>query len=145
MRTRLMPYVSLLTAATLAATACGPKQARGGTAVKVSQIELGRSLKPDLKIEDKTSTFRPTDVIYASIETKGNSAATLQTRWTFGDDKDHQQVVNESTRTISPNGDEPVRTEFHISKPDGFPEGKYHLVVTINGAEGGTKDFEVKR
>lgn len=141
MRTRLLPLFTLLAAATIAAAACGPKTARGGTAVKVDAIDLGRSLKPDLKIDDNTTTFHPTDVIYASIETKGTGPATLATRWTYQDN----QVVNESSRTISPSGDDPVRTEFHISKPEGWPEGKYHLVVMINGTTAGTKDFEVKK
>jgi hypothetical protein len=141
MRTRLMPYASLFVAAALAVAACGPKQASGGTAVKVTNVDLGRSLKPDLKIDDNATTFKPTDVIYASVETKGTGPATLATRWTYQDN----QTVNESSRTISPNGDDPVRTEFHISKPEGFPEGKYHLVVLINGTTAGTKDFEVKK
>ena len=107
----------------------------------MSGIDLGRSLKPDLKIDDNTSTFRPVDVIYASVETKGVGPATLGTRWTYQDN----QLVNESSRTISPNGNEPVRTEFHISKPEGLPAGKYHLVVTLNGTTAGEKDFEVKQ
>ena len=141
MRTRLIPHFSLLVAATIAAAACGPKTARGGTALRVTEIDLGRSLKPDLQIDDNTTTFKPTEVIYASIETKGTGPATLATRWTFQDN----QLVNETARTISPTGDEPVHTEFHISKPEGLPEGKYHLVVTINGTTAGTKDFEVKQ
>ena len=140
MRTRLVPYFSLLAAATLAAAACGPKKARGAGAVSVSEIDLGRSLKPDLKIDDKTATFRPVDVIYLSVETKGAGPATLSTRWTTQDN----QVVNETSRTISPNGDQPVRTEFHISKPEGLPPGKYHVVVMLNGTTAGEKDFEVK-
>lgn len=140
MRTRLVPYFSLLIAATIAAAACGPKKARGAGAVTVSEIDLGRSLKPDLKIDENTNTFRPVDVIYLSVETKGAGPVTLGTRWTYQDN----QVVNESSRTISPNGNEPVRTEFHISKPEGLPTGKYHVVVILNGTTAGEKDFEVK-
>jgi hypothetical protein len=140
MRTRLVPYLSLFVAASLAAAACGPKKASGASNVSVSEIDLGRSLKPDLKIDDNADDFRPTDVIYASVETKGNGPATLVARWTFQDN----QVVNETSRTISPNGKEPARTEFHISKPDGFPAGKYHLIISLNGTTAGTKDFEVK-
>ena len=140
MRTRLVPYFSLLIAATLAAAACGPKKASGAGAVSVSQIDLGRSLKPDLKIDENTSTFRPVDVIYLSVETKGEGPVTLGTRWTYQDN----QLVNESSRTISTNGNEPVRTEFHISKPEGLPAGKYHVVVMLNGTTAGQKDFEVK-
>jgi hypothetical protein len=132
--------LTLLVAAAVAVTACGPKSARGANAVSVTNVDLGRSLKPDLKIDDNTTTFHPADVIYASVETKGSGPVTLGSRWTFQDG----QVVNESARTISPTGDEPTRTEFHISKPGGWPVGKYHLVITLNGTTADQKDFEVK-
>jgi ribosomal protein L3 len=140
MRTRLVPYFGLLVAASLAAAACGPKKASGAGAVSVSEIDLGRSLKPDLKIDDNSDTFHPTDVVYLSVETKGSGPATLATRWTFQDN----QLVNESSRTISLNGNQPARTEFHVSKPEGLPAGKYHVVVMLNGTTAGEKDFEVK-
>ncbi|MFN2570218.1 MAG: hypothetical protein ABR537_01210 [Gemmatimonadales bacterium] len=129
-------------AATFAAAACGKNaNARSGTAMSVANIDLGRSLKPDLSIDDKTDTFHPNDAIYASVETNGSGSATLAARWTFQDN----QLVDESTRTISPNGNNPTRTEFHISKPGGWPVGKYHIVFTLNGTTAGTKDFEVKQ
>jgi hypothetical protein len=138
MRTRLASVFMLCLAASIA-VACG-KKASGGTAtIAVTQIDLGRSLKPDLTIDDNTNDFKPSDVIYASIETKGSGPATLAARWTFEDN----QLVNESSRTISPNG--PARTEFHISKPDGLPEGHYRLVLILNGTTAGEKDFEVKK
>jgi hypothetical protein len=140
MRTRLVPYFSLLIAATIAATACGPKRASSAGAVSVTEIDLGRSLKPDLTIDEKADDFRPVDVIYLSVETKGSGPVTLGTRWTYQDN----QVVNETSRTISPNGNQPARTEFHISKPEGLPAGKYHVVVILNGTSAGEKDFEVK-
>lgn len=141
MRTRLVSqYFTLLVAATVAATACGPKKASGANAVSVTEVDVGRSLKPDLKIDESAGTFKPTDVIYLSVETKGSGPATLGTRWTYQDG----QVVNESSRTISPAGNEPTRTEFHISKPTGWPVGKYHVVVTLNGTSAAQKDFEVK-
>src|SRR6476646_6638463 len=139
MRTRLLPqYMTLLVAAAVAVTACGPKKASGANAVAVTSVDLGRSLKPDLKIDDNTTTFHPADVIYASVETKGTNPVTLGSRWTFQDG----QVVNETSRTISPTGDEPTRTEFHISKPGGWPVGKYHVVITLNGTTADQKDFE---
>jgi hypothetical protein len=137
-----MPQFTLLAAALLAAAACGPKKAaaRGESAVKVTDVDMGRSLTADTKIDDKTVTFRPADVVYAVVETKGTGTATLDTRWTYQDN----QVVDQSSKTIALNGDEPVRTEFHVSKPDGWPAGKYHFVVMINGQNAGEKDFEVK-
>ncbi|HJS43632.1 MAG TPA: hypothetical protein VJ755_09185 [Gemmatimonadales bacterium] len=147
MRTRLASTFSLGLATLLAVTACGEK-ARGGDpttrtgsrAVAVTQIDLGRSLNTDLTIKDNTDTFRPSDVIYASVETKGSGSATLGARWTDG----NNQLIDETSRTISAS-DEPARTEFHISKTDGWPQGKYKVTVFVNGTEAGSKDFEVKR
>ena len=108
--------------------------------VRVSQVDLGRSLMADKTINDRTDSFKPTDTIYASILTEGAaSTATLKARWTYQDG----QAVKESTQTIAPTGD--ARTEFHISKPDGWPTGKYKLEVFLNDSSAATKDFEVER
>lgn len=141
MRTRLVSTFTLGLAAVLAVAACG-KSAQGGTvAPSVTHFDLGRSLKPDLTIADNTNTFRPSDVIYASIETAGAGPATLVVRWTFQD----MQLVDEASRTIQSIGNAPARTEFHVSKPGGWPEGKYQVTVLLNGTTAETKDFEVKR
>ncbi|HMJ84883.1 MAG TPA: hypothetical protein VK504_16995 [Vicinamibacterales bacterium] len=108
--------------------------------VRVSQIDMGRSLTADKTINDKTDSFKPTDTIYASVATENSAAtATLKARWTYQDG----QVVNESTQMIAPTGD--ARTEFHISKPDGWPTGKYKLEVFLNGSSTITRDFAVER
>jgi hypothetical protein len=140
MRTRLIPQFTLLAAALVAAAACGPKKASGENAVKVTDITMGRSLTAEIKIDDKAAEFKPADVIYAVVEAKGTGPATLAARWTYQDN----QVVSEDSKTVQLTGDQPVRTEFHISKPDGWPTGMYHLVVMLNGTKAGDKDFEVK-
>ena len=132
-----------LTLAAVLSTACRENPSATGTTgtgvgVRVSQIDMGRSLNADKTINDKTDSFKPNDAIYASIITEGSAAtATLKARWTYQDG----QVVNESTQTITPTGN--ARTEFHISKPDGWPTGKYKLEVSLNGSSSATKDFEV--
>jgi hypothetical protein len=109
-----------------------------GNGVRVSQVTIGRSLNASKAISDATDSFKPNDTIYASVATDGSAAtATLKARWTFQDG----QVVDESTQTIAPSG--PATTEFHISKPDGWPAGKYKLEVLVNGSSAATKDFEV--
>jgi len=106
--------------------------------VRVSQVDVGRSLTADKMISDRTDSFKPNDMIYASVATEGtSSAATLKARWTFQDG----QVVNESTQTIAPTAG--ARTEFHISKADGWPAGKYKVEVSLNGAPAQTKEFTV--
>jgi len=148
MHTKLLSTTILpLTIAIALSVACTKKNenpdATGttGTAVgvRVSQVDMGRSLNADKTINDNTDSFKPNDTVYASIATQGTSATTtLKTRWTYQDG----QVVNESTQTIAPTGD--ARTEFHISKPDGWPAGKYRLEVFLNGSSVTTKEFEVK-
>ena len=146
MHTRLLgTSILALTLAAVLSAACrenpGATGTTGtGTGVRVSKIDMGRSLNADKTINDNTDSFRQDDTIYASIVTEGSAAtATLKARWTYQDG----QVVNESTQTITPTGN--ARTEFHISKPDGWPTGKYKLEAFLNGSSSATKDFEVAR
>ena len=149
MHTRLYgtSILALAVAAVLSAACTKSSENSGATGttgtsagVRVSQVDLGRSLTADKTINDRTDSFKPTDTIYASILTEGAApTATLKARWTYQDG----QAVKESTQTIAPTGD--ARTEFHISKPDGWPTGKYKLEVSLNGSSAATKDFEVQR
>ena len=108
------------------------------TDVSVTEVNLGRTVGSDKRVTDAVTTFNPNDVIYASIVTSGSSPnTTLQVRWTYQDG----QVIEESQQTIAAT-DETV-TEFHISKPDGWPAGKYKAEVFVNGDLVETKDFEV--
>ena len=137
-----------LTLAGMLSGACNKSSQNPGTTgttgtdagVRVSQVDIGRSVAPDKTIADKTDSFKPNETIYASVATAGTApTAALRARWTYQDG----QTVDESTQSIAPTGD--ARTEFHISKPDGWPAGKYKLEVFLNGAPAGTKDFQVER
>jgi hypothetical protein len=109
------------------------------SAVRVSDVKLGRSLGADKRLTDETDDFRPTDVIYAVVETQGSgSSGELRARWTYEDG----QVVDESSRNISAAGAD--FTEFHISKPSGWPKGNYKVEISLNGQPVETEDFEVK-
>ena len=145
-KTRLVgPAILALTLAAVLSAACSKSESPSTTGttgtsagVRVSNVDLGRSLAADKTIASNTDSFKPNDTIYASVATEGSApSATLKARWTFQDG----QVVDESTQTIAPTG--AARTEFHISKPDGWPAGKYKLEVMVNGAPAATKDFEV--
>lgn len=138
--------LSLCLALLVVAAACKGKSANdtagtsAGTTVRVTDIALGRSIGGDKAIADKTDKFKPNDTIYASVATEGVSPnATLRAKWTFEDG----QVVDDSTRAIAPSNRE--RTEFHISKPDGWPVGKYKVEVFLNNALSDSKTFEVGR
>jgi hypothetical protein len=141
--------LSLCIVLLVVAAGCGRKTDTGATtgttgttgtaAVKVTDVTLGRAIGGDKAISDSTDKFRPNDTIYASVATDGAApSATLRARWTFEDG----QAVDESSRAIAPNNRE--RTEFHISKPDGWPAGKYKLEVFLNDQSVETKTFEVQ-
>jgi len=147
-RTRLIGTAILaLTLSAVLGTACtknadnttpGTTGTTGTTAVRVSHIDLGRDLTADKMIGNRTDSFKPNDTIYASVATEGAApSTTIKARWTYQDG----QIVSESTQTIAPTGD--ARTEFHVSKPDGWPAGKYKIEVLVNGATAGTKEFDV--
>ena len=145
MRTRRVSLLALGCASLVIAAACGRKAsggentAGGRNTIAVTNIDLGRAINADLSIKDKTANFRPSDVVFASVATEGAAPATLGVRWVYN----NSQVIDEGTRDIHPTG--ATRTEFHISKPDGFPIGQYRLEVMLNGASAGTKDFEVTK
>lgn len=106
---------------------------------RVNTIDLGNALGAGDRIATPSNDFHPSDTIYASVVTDGASpSVSLTARWTYGDG----QLVSESTRTIAPTG--PAATEFHISKPDGWPVGRYKVEITANGVSAGSREFEVK-
>jgi hypothetical protein len=107
-------------------------------AFQVSRIDLGTAVGADKKVAAPTTTFKPGDTIYASVQSTGAApSVALAAKWTYQDG----QTVNESTQTIAPTG--PAVTEFHIAKPDGWPAGKYKLEVTASGKPAGTVEFTV--
>jgi hypothetical protein len=141
------PLLALMLAAVLSPACTRSSETPGATGTsgsvaggRVSQVDMGRSLNADKTIAVNTGSFKPTDTIYASVVTESTaSTATLKARWTYQDG----QVVNESTQTIAPASN--ARTEFHISKPDGWPTGKYKLEVFLDGSSAATRDLEVER
>jgi hypothetical protein len=107
--------------------------------VSVSGVQLGRSLGTDGRVASEASTFKPTDTIYAAVNTEGAStSAMLSARWTYQDG----QVVDTTSRAIAPTG--AASTEFHIAKPSGWPKGSYKVEIMLNGAPAASKDFKVE-
>jgi hypothetical protein len=134
-------YVLILASLLLAGApfGCSSSEPASETGVKVTNIDVGRSVSADKTIDEKTDSFRPGDTFYVSVETEGSGpSATLTARWTFEDG----QVVDESTQNIAPTRSV-TATEFHLSKPDAWPAGEYKVEVLLNGTSAGTRDFSV--
>src|SRR5262245_43789507 len=88
-------------------------------AVRVTDVDLGNAVGADKRVTAETDHFKPTETVYAVVSTEGTaSGSPLTARWTFQDG----QTVDETTQNITTSG--PTLTEFHVSKPSGWPEGK---------------------
>ncbi len=112
-------------------------------AASVTSVDLGKSIGADMTVDAPTTTFAPTDTIYAVVATSTSDPTAsvpgkLTARWSFEDG----QVVNEESKDLSLSGT--GDTEFHISKPDGFPAGKYTVAISMDGNVVQSKGFEVK-
>jgi len=106
-------------------------------------VQLGKGIQPDNTVQTVTTTFGPKDTIYLSVTTEGMTpSATLATRWTFGA-KD--VLVHEESKSVSPPSAQPMRTEFHISKPSPWPAGDYKVVLTVDGQPSQTQTFTVSK
>ena len=122
-----------------AAPAPAPVAPPAAAPVSVTSVDLGTAVGADQKVTTPTTTFSPKDTIYAAVSTTGAAAnASLGAKWTYQDG----QTVNDSSQTIAPTG--PAVTTFHISKPDGWPVGKYKVEISLDGNVVQSKDFEVK-
>jgi hypothetical protein len=135
--------LALALAVTLtAAYGCGPRDRDGDAtdgALRVSDVTLGRSIGGDNRVTDRATDFGARDTIYAVVETdRSAGGGTLTARWTYQDG----QVVDESTRTISGNGE--TVTSFHIVNPTGWPMGSYRVEVLTNGTVARTENFTVR-
>lgn len=110
----------------------------------VTAVDLGNTIGADMKVGTPASTFAPKDTIHASVATSTSDPmatvpAKLGVKWTH---VDSNTVVHEESRDVSASGAD--NTEFHISKPDGWPTGKYKVEVSLDGAVVQSREFEVK-
>ncbi|MDR2872729.1 MAG: hypothetical protein LBV45_09510 [Xanthomonadaceae bacterium] len=126
------------------ASAPAPASAHVAAAtVSVVTATVGTTIDADRKVATPTSLFKSTDTIYLSVGTATSDPAatvpgTLDVKWTYQDG----QVVSEESVDIEFSGE--GATEFHISKPDGFPAGKYKVEVSLNGDLVQAREFSVR-
>ena len=113
-----------------------PEPAPAPAGVTVSDVQLGTAVGADNRVSAPATSFAGTDTIHASVATDG-AGGDLTARWTFQDG----QVVDTQDKTI-PAGAQV--TDFSISKPDGWPAGKYKLEVLNNGMVVQTREFDIK-
>ena len=108
-----------------------------GSNLRVTSIQLGRSLNADNTIASHTTTFKPDETIYLSVATSGAGSGTMSVRWTFAG-----HLVDEPKRAVSSRNI--AVTEFHLKSGDAFPPGEYAAEVFLDGQSVGTERFKVE-
>ncbi|MGL6291526.1 MAG: hypothetical protein ACRC2H_12610 [Silanimonas sp.] len=120
-----------------------PPPAPVAATASVTGLTLGNAVGADMAIAAPATTFAPTDTIHAAVATSTSDPmatvnGTLAAKWTFEDG----QTVNEESRDVVLTGN--GTTVFQISKPDGWPVGKYKVEISMDGTPVQSADFEVK-
>jgi hypothetical protein len=119
-----------------------PAPAPAATA-SVTGVLLGNAPDASGQVLSDATEFAATDAITASVSTTTSDPAvtvpgTLTAKWIYQDG----QLVSEQSRAVSFTG--PGVTNFQISKPDGWPAGKYTLEVSLDGTKVQTREITVK-
>jgi hypothetical protein len=123
------------------APAPSPAPAPTPAAVSVSAATLGSAVGTDKKVTEAKDSFARNDTIHVAVDTAGSGTASLKARWTYTHEG-KSVLVKEDTQTIQATG--PSTTEFHVSKPDGWPPGDYQVEVLVDDQVVQTKKFTVK-
>ena len=126
------------------APAPAPAPAPMPTTASVNSVDLGNAVGADMRVTAPMTSFAPKDTIIAAVATgtsdpAASVAGKLGAKWTH---VDSSPVVHEETKDITFAGDNV--TDFQISKPDGWPTGKYKVEISLDGAVVQTREFEVK-
>ena len=133
--------LAVLLALTMSACSKKPAPPAMPAVVTVKAVTVGKAIGADKRVTAPASSFARTDTIYAAVETDGSGTATLKAKWTYHK-SDKVAVVNENSQTLAATG--PAVTEFHISKPDGWPTGDYQVEVFLNDASASVQKFAVQ-
>lgn len=132
------------TPATLPPPAPMPDSSASAHGNMVSSLELGNAVGADNRVSTAMTSFAPRDTLYASVATAANAAGKLGARWLYlgPDGKAAPTEVEVQSKDVSAGA--AATHEFHVSKPDGWPVGRYRVEITHDGNPVQTRDFDVR-
>ena len=122
----------VLVAVALTATAACNNQP-----LKVSAVQVGKSLNSDNSVGNHATTFKPSDTVYAAVLTTASGAGTIEAKWYYGSAK-----VSEMKKDVSYRGE--AATEFRFHNTAGFPPGPYKVEFFLDGQPVGERTFRVE-
>lgn len=104
--------------------------------LRVTDIQLGRSLNADSSVKEHAIAFTPHDTIYVSVLTAGRGHATIGVRWSLA-----KRVLDEPKKQVSYS--DAAATSFELESASGFPEGDYSVEVFLDSQPVGSRTFKV--
>jgi len=123
--------IAVVVMAALAGAACN------NDPLKVTTIQLGKTLNPDNSVGTFTTAFTPRDTVYVSVLTGASGRGTIGTTWYYGSTK-----VNEMKKDVSYHGG--AATEFRFHNTAGLPPGSYRVEVFLDGKTQGERTFRIE-
>jgi len=109
----------------------------GSETLRVTSIQLGRSVNPDDTVSSFTTRFAPGETVYLSVATSGAGSGTISVRWVY-----EGRVIDEPKKQVAYRI--AATTEFHLQSATGFPPGGYTAEVFLNGQSAGSRPFRVE-
>jgi hypothetical protein len=131
MRTLTLQLILLLLLAGV--VGCG-----SGEPLRVTTLQLGRSLNADSTVAAFTTRFASRDTVYLSVITAGAGSATIGVRWLY-----FGHLVDEPKRKVS--YQDIAATEFHLKTAAALPPGDYTVEAFLDGQPAGTRAFQVAK
>jgi hypothetical protein len=105
--------------------------------LKVTTIQLGKTLNPDNSVGTFTTSFGPRDTVYLSVLTGASGRGTISTTWYYGSTQ-----ISEMKKDVSYRGG--AATEFRFHNTAGFPPGSYRVEVFLDGKSQGERTFKIE-
>ena len=105
---------------------------------KVSGVMIGSRVDSIGRVTEPTFQFAPTETIYVSVATSGNTGSTsLTAAWRY----QSGEILEQSTEQVRPG----ANTAFSLAKPKGLKPGTYKVVLFLGDDSVDTKVFAVKK
>jgi hypothetical protein len=109
----------------------------GGSSLRVTNIQIGRSVNADGTVGNHTPNFGPGDAIHLSVFTSGVGSGTIKVRWLY-----RGRQLDETEKKVSYT--DVAATPFTLKTVAGFPPGDYSAEVFLDGQPAGTRTFRVE-
>jgi len=112
------------------------------TPIRVSDIQLGKTVGADKRITEQTTTFGIRDTIRVSVITEGSAKnAQIDVKLFYSRPREGGNPVSVATMGSF---EGTTATNVQLAQARPWSKGPFKVEVSLNGASAGTREFEVK-